>query len=106
MDAGRGRARARGERLEGGNVRKKGRGEVRGKSKGRPVDAGALAEVQALLRDAPRRRDLLIEHLHRIQDHYGHLSAAHVTALAREMKLAPTEVYEVASFYHHFDIVK
>jgi NADH:ubiquinone oxidoreductase subunit F (NADH-binding)/NADH:ubiquinone oxidoreductase subunit E len=92
--------------LEGGIVRKKGRGEARGKPKGRSVEPRALAEVQALLRDAPRRRDLLIEHLHRIQDRYGHLSAAHVAALAREMKLAPTEVYEVATFYHHFDVVK
>ena len=50
--------------------------------KGRQVDPAALAEVQALLTDKPRRRDLLIEHLHLIQDHYGHLSAAHLTALA------------------------
>ena len=92
--------------LEGGIVRKKGRGGARGKPKGRPVEARALAEVQALLGDAPRRRDLLIEHLHRIQDRYGHLSAAHVAALAREMKLGQTEVYEVATFYHHFDVVK
>ena len=56
--------------------------------------------------DAPRRRDLLIEFLHRIQDRYGHLSAAHIVALAQEMKLAMTEVYEVATFYHHFDVVK
>ena len=62
--------------------------------------------MQALLGDAPRRRDLLIEHLHKIQDRYGHLSAAHVVALAREMQLALTEVYEVATFYHHFDVVK
>jgi formate dehydrogenase len=58
------------------------------------------------LGDAPRRRDLMIEHLHKIQDRYGFLSAPHLVALAREMRLAPTEVYEVASFYHHFDIVK
>lgn len=74
--------------------------------RGRRVDPAALAEVQALLGDAPRRRDLLIEHLHRLQDRYGHLSAAHLAALAQEMGLAQTEVYEVASFYHHFDIVK
>ena len=66
----------------------------------------ALEEVRALLIDQPRRRDLLIEHLHLIQDHYGHLSAAHLTALANEMKLALTEVYEVATFYAHFDVVK
>ncbi len=74
--------------------------------KGRQVDPAALADMQALLTDKPRRRDLLIEHLHLIQDHYGHLSAAHVTALAFEMKMALTEVYEVATFYAHFDVVK
>jgi len=74
--------------------------------KGRQIDQQALAEVQALLTDRPRRRDLLIEHLHLIQDRYGHLSAAHLTALASEMKLALTEVYEVATFYAHFDVVK
>src|SRR5260221_2002330 len=74
--------------------------------KGRQVDPKALDEVQALLGDAPRRSDLLIEHLHRIQDRYGHLSAAHLAALAREMRLSVTEVYEVATFYHHFDVVK
>ncbi len=78
----------------------------RGKIKGRVVDLNTLVEVQSLLGDAPRRRDLLIEHLHKIQDRYGHLSAAHLTALANEMKLATTEVYEVASFYHHFDVVR
>ena len=92
--------------MEGGIVRKKGSGEGRGRPKGRPIDSGALAEVQALLGDEPRRRDLLIEHLHKIQDRYGYLSAAHVAALAREMKLSQTEVYEVATFYHHFDVVK
>ena len=74
--------------------------------KGRQVDPGALADIQALLIDRPRRRDLLIEHLHLIQDHYGYLSAAHLAALANEMKLALTEVYEVATFYAHFDVVK
>jgi formate dehydrogenase len=74
--------------------------------KGRQIDPQALNEVRALLTDRPRRRDLLIEHLHLIQDHYGYLSAAHLTALAAEMKLALTEVYEVATFYSHFDVVK
>ena len=74
--------------------------------KGRQVDPAALDEVRALLGDKPRRRDLLIEHLHLIQDRYGHLSAAHLAALAAEMKLAQTEVYEVATFYAHFDVVK
>jgi NADH:ubiquinone oxidoreductase subunit F (NADH-binding)/NADH:ubiquinone oxidoreductase subunit E len=62
--------------------------------------------VRALLEGSPRRRDLLIEYLHRIQDRYGHLSAAHLVALADEMNLAMAEVYEVATFYHHFDVVK
>src|SRR5215475_895455 len=74
--------------------------------KGRQVDPKALEEVRALLGDRPRRRDLLIEHLHLIQDRYGHLSAAHLAALAQEMRLALTEVYEVATFYAHFDVVK
>jgi formate dehydrogenase beta subunit len=74
--------------------------------KGRRVDPTALSDVQGLLGGASRQADLLIEHLHRIQDHFGHLSAAHLAALAQEMKLAQTEVYEVATFYHHFDVVK
>ena len=74
--------------------------------KGRVVDASAMAEVRELLGDAPRDADQLIEHLHRLQDHFGHLSARHLAALAREMGLAQTAVFEVASFYHHFDIVK
>ena len=78
----------------------------RGKIKGRVVDLNALLEVQNLLGEAPRARDQLIEHLHKIQDRYGHLSAAHLVALAQEMRLSTTEVYEVASFYHHFDVVR
>jgi formate dehydrogenase len=84
----------------------KGKGKARPYPKGRPVDAKALEEVRALLKDEPRRRDLLIEHLHKINDRYGHLSAAHLAALAQEMNLSQTEVYEVATFYHHFDVVK
>src|SRR5689334_19669656 len=89
-----------------GSTKKKGRGKVRGTPKGRRVDPRALQEVQALLGNESRRRDLLIEHLHKIQDRYGHLSAAHLVALASEMKMAMAEVYEVATFYHHFDVVK
>jgi len=74
--------------------------------KGRRVDPAALADVQGLLGNASRQADLLIEHLHKLQDHFGHLSAAHLAALAQEMRLAQTEVYEVATFYHHFDVVK
>jgi formate dehydrogenase len=73
--------------------------------KGRQVDPDALAEVQALLGGRPRQRDLLIEHLHLLQDNYHCLHARHLAALAQEMKLALVEVYEVASFYAHFDIV-
>ena len=84
-----------------------GRGEGgRRTPKGRQVDPQALAEIRSLLGERERRRDLLIEHLHLIQDRYGHLSAAHLAALALEMKLALTEVYEVATFYAHFDVVK
>ncbi|MGH9628546.1 MAG: NAD(P)H-dependent oxidoreductase subunit E [Bryobacteraceae bacterium] len=86
--------------------RRGGRGRVRSTPKGRRVDPKAREEVLALLADEPRRRDLLIEHLHKIQDRYGCLSAAHLVALAAEMKMAMAEVYEVATFYHHFDIVK
>ena len=74
--------------------------------KGRRVDPAALAEVQSLLQETSRKPDMLIEHLHKIQDRFGHLSAAHLAALAQEMGLAQTEVYEVATFYHHFDVVK
>ncbi len=80
--------------------------KVRATPKGRRVDPQALADVRALLGAAPRRRDLLIEQLHKIQDRYGCLSDRHLVALAQEMKLAMTEVYEVATFYHHFDVVK
>ena len=73
--------------------------------KGRQVDPAALADVQALLGDCERRRDLLIEHLHLLQDHFGCLHSRHLAALAEEMRLALVEVYEVASFYAHFDIV-
>ena len=83
-----------------------GRKKKRRDGKGRPVDVVALQEVRALLGDEPRRRDLLVEHLHKIQDRYHCISAAHVVALAQEMQLASVEVFEVASFYHHFDVVK
>ena len=74
--------------------------------KGRRVEPQALAQVQLLLGSSSRQSDLLIEHLHKLQDRYGHLSGAHLAALAQEMQLAQASVYEVASFYHHFDIVK
>ncbi len=74
--------------------------------KGRQVEPQALSDVRDLLGTASRQRDLLIEHLHKLQDRFGHLSARHLAALASEMGLAQTEVYEVATFYHHFDVVK
>ena len=80
--------------------------KVRATLKGRQPQPQARAEVRPLLGDAPPRRDLLIEFLHRIQDRYGALSDRHLVALAAEMGLAMTEVYEVATFYHHFDVVK
>ncbi|MGH8670298.1 MAG: NAD(P)H-dependent oxidoreductase subunit E, partial [Burkholderiales bacterium] len=82
------------------------KGKTRPIPKGRAVDPKALEDVRALLADEPRRADLLIEHLHKINDRYGHLPAAHLAALAQEMRLALTEVYEVATFYHHFEVVK
>ncbi|HTV89645.1 MAG TPA: NAD(P)H-dependent oxidoreductase subunit E [Stellaceae bacterium] len=88
-------------RIHPGSGRRRGRDAP----KGRQVDPAALAEVQALLGDRERRRDLLIEHLHLLQDRYGCLFARHLVALAEEMRLALAEVYEVASFYAHFDIV-
>src|SRR5215470_6812065 len=74
--------------------------------KGRQVDPRARAEITELLGARERRRDLLIEFLHLIQDRYSHISAPHLAALADEMKLAQAEVYEVATFYAHFDVVK
>jgi len=74
-------------------------------NKGRQLETEALAEVRALLGDGDRRRDLLIEYLHRIQDRFGCLSAAHLQALAEDMRLPMAEVFEVATFYAHFDVV-
>src|SRR5690348_12874430 len=94
------------QEMAAGDIARSGRRRPRRTPKGRQIDTQALEEVRALLTDRPRRRDLLIEHLHLIQDHYGHLSAPHLTALAFEMQMALTEVYEVATFYSHFDVVK
>lgn len=91
---------------ENRGVWKSGKGKGRATPKGRQLDDGAWDEVKNLLGSRPRRRDLLIEHLHLIQDHYGHLSAAHICALAEDMRLSMAEVYEVAAFYAHFDVVK
>jgi formate dehydrogenase len=74
--------------------------------KGRQVEPQAAAEVRRLLADAPRRADLLIEYLHRLQDTFGCVTAPHLAALAEELGLAQTEVYEVATFYHHFDVLR
>src|SRR6476661_8569101 len=85
-----------------------GEGRKRAKStpKGRQIDPKAAEEIELLLGDRPRRRDLLIEHLHLIQDKYHQISAAHLAALAEAMKLSFAEVFETATFYAHFDIVK
>jgi NADH:ubiquinone oxidoreductase subunit F (NADH-binding)/NADH:ubiquinone oxidoreductase subunit E len=85
-----------------------GRGKARARAvpKGRTVDPHATAQVRALLGDRSRERDLLIEHLHLIQDEFGQISAAHLAALAEEMRLAFAEVFETATFYAHFDVVK
>src|ERR1700688_4873464 len=85
-----------------------GEGRKRAKStpKGRQIDPQAAEEIALLLGDRPRRRDLLIEHLHLIQDTFRQISAAHLAALADEMKLAFAEVFETATYYAHFDVVK
>ena len=88
--------------LNGGSPMRRKQRSARPFPKGRQVDTKALESVRALLGDAPRRRDLLIEHLHRIQDTHGGLSNAHLAALANEMRLSLVEVYEVATFYAHF----
>jgi formate dehydrogenase beta subunit len=87
-------------------VWKSGRGKGRRTPKGRQVEDQAWAEVRALLGDRPRRRDLLIEFLHLIQDAHGQLSAPHLRALAEEMRLSMAEIWEVATFYAHFDPVR
>jgi len=87
-------------------VWKSGKGKGRHHTKGRQLTDQSWDEVRALLADRPRRADLLIEYLHLIQDEYGHLSAAHLRALAEEMRMSMAEVYEVATFYAHFDVVK
>ncbi len=83
-----------------------GRKKMRPALKGRQVEQAALVEVQTLVGQEPLRRDLLIEYLHLIQDAHGHLSSRHLAALASLMKLSQTEIYEVATFYAHFDVVK
>ena len=87
-------------------VWKSAKGKGRRTPKGRQFEDKAMSEVQALLVNRPRQKDLLIEFLHLIQDKYGYLSAQHLCALAEELKISMAEVYEVASFYAHFDIVK
>jgi len=87
-------------------VWKSGKGKGRHTPKGRQVDDTALEEVQALIAGRDVSRDMLIEFLHLIQDHYGHLAARHIRALAEMMRVGQAEVYEVASFYAHFDVVR
>jgi formate dehydrogenase len=83
-----------------------GKRRARARPKGRQVEPDALKGVRKLLGNRPRRRDLLIEYLHLLQDNHGHISARHLAALAQEMRLPMAEAYEVATFYHHFDVVK
>ena len=87
-------------------VWKSGKGKGRHTPKGRQLEDQAWQEVRDLLGNGPHRRDLLIEYLHLIQDEFGYLSAAHLRALAEELRIAQAEVYEVATFYAHFDVVK
>src|SRR3954468_18332760 len=83
-----------------------GRRRAKATPKGRQIDPTAAHEIEQLLGDRPRRRDLLIEYLHLIQDKYHQISAAHLAALADQMALAFAEVFETATFYAHFDVVK
>ena len=91
----------------GGSVSANRRGRRRGRTtpKGRQVEPAAHADVRVLLGDGPHRRDHLIEHLHLLQDRFGALHARHLAALAAEYRLSQAEVYEVATFYAHFDVV-
>ena len=91
---------------QGSGVWKSGRGKGRVTPKGRQLDDAAWDDVRSLLAGRTIRRDHLIEYLHLIQDKFGHLSAAHLRALAEEMRLGMAEIYEVATFYAHFDVVK
>ena len=76
------------------------------KLKGRQADDTSVAEVRKLIGEAPHRRDLLIENLHKLNDEYRALHDRHLVALAKEMNLPMAEVYEVATFYHHFEVVR
>ena len=87
-------------------VWKDGTGRGRHTPKGRQLDSSALDDVRKLLGKRPRRRDLLIEYLHLIQDNYGYLSDLNLHALAEEMRISMAEIYEVATFYAHFDVVR
>ena len=89
-----------------GKQRRKGKRRPRPFPKGRQLAAGAVAEVQGLLGPGPYQRDHLIEYLHAIQDKFGHLSLTQLNALAHIMSLSEAEIFEVASFYHHFDILR
>jgi len=91
--------------IDENGIWKSARGKGRKTPKGRQFTEQALAEVRSLLGDRPRQQDMLIEYLHLIQDNYGHLSVPHLHALAEELRLSQTEVYEVATFYAHFDVV-
>ena len=81
------------------------RGEI-GRIRGRVPNQKYLNEIKELLGDLPRDRDLLVEHLHKVQDRYHCISSYHIQALANEMNLPTAEIYEVATFYHHFDVTK
>ena len=77
----------------------------KGRVQGRTTPHKSLAEVRHLLGDAPRTRDMLIENLHKIQDHYHHISNRYILALSIDMSLPMAEIYETATFYHHFDVL-
>ena len=76
----------------------------KGRITGRVMDKTAFAQVKELIGDEPKTRDMLIEHLHKIQDSYHYISNRHIMALAKIMNLSMVAVYETATFYHHFDV--
>ena len=78
----------------------------KGRLKGRTIPHESVAEIKALLGDAPRDREFLIEHLHKIQDRYQAISSRNIQALSLEMSLPVAEIYETATFYHHFDVLR
>lgn len=99
-------ANSNNDQRPGGHIGDQKRRKAKAKPKGRMVDPAAITEIEAIIGPRPLQRDMLIEYLHQIQDHYLHLSQRHLVALASVMRLPMAEVWEVATFYDHFDCIK